>query len=357
MKTILSLGAGVQSSSLALMCATGYLPFQIDAAIFADTQAEPPAVYHWLDWLKTRLPFVVYRVTRGNLLVDGFERRVSRKGLTYWKNNIPFFVATPTTIKERCTACGGTGCLDVDYRQRRLEWNKLAEIDEIADRAGLNPPECITCNGTGEIDTGIPTVRKGMMNRKCTAEYKIREIVKKSRAIVGAGVIRKWARQHGVKRERVAYSDGTQAWRWNVPEGTPRLAKSLIGISADEVQRCKPSREPWIENKHPLVDAGITRNDCLRWMRERGYPQPPRSACVFCPFHSDAEWARMKREDPESFRIAAEFEEAAAAAACGITRGVPFLHSSLKPLPQVIFKSEGQISNLFIEECEGICGV
>lgn len=289
-KVVLSLGAGVQSSTFALMCATGYLPWKIDAGIFADTQAEPPAVYRWLDWLEKQLPFPVYRVTKGNLAVEGLEMRRSRKGLLYWKNVIPFFVRN--------------------------------------------------ADGT-----------RGKMNRKCTAEFKIRQIVKKLRQLVGADKVRIWARAYGVKRERVAL-----AWRWLVPEGTPRPVTSLIGISLDEIQRVKPSREPWIENRHPLVDAGITRQDCLRWMRQRGYPEPPRSACVFCPFHSDAEWLRLKREDPESFAFAAQFEAAAAAAACQVTKGVPFLHSSLKPLAQVTFREE-RTGNLFTEECEGMCGV
>ena len=40
MKRFLSLGAGVQSSTLALMIAHGEVPM-VDAGIFADTQAEP----------------------------------------------------------------------------------------------------------------------------------------------------------------------------------------------------------------------------------------------------------------------------------------------------------------------------
>lgn len=66
---ILSLGAGVQSSALALMAARGALPglAMPDAAIFADTQQEPRAVYDHLDWLETLLPFPVIRVTSGDL--------------------------------------------------------------------------------------------------------------------------------------------------------------------------------------------------------------------------------------------------------------------------------------------------
>jgi hypothetical protein len=48
---ILSLGAGVQSSTLALMAAAGEVTPMPTAAIFADTQDEPASVYRWLDWL------------------------------------------------------------------------------------------------------------------------------------------------------------------------------------------------------------------------------------------------------------------------------------------------------------------
>lgn len=43
--TIISLGAGVQSTTMALMAAAGELEPMPDAAIFADTGWEPKAVY------------------------------------------------------------------------------------------------------------------------------------------------------------------------------------------------------------------------------------------------------------------------------------------------------------------------
>lgn len=58
----ISLGAGVQSSTMALMFAVGELKPMPDCAIFADTGGEPEAVYRWLDWLESQLPFPVYRV-------------------------------------------------------------------------------------------------------------------------------------------------------------------------------------------------------------------------------------------------------------------------------------------------------
>lgn len=66
MITVLSLGAGVQSTTVALMAAAGELPMP-DCAIFADTQWEPAAVYRHLDWLETQLPFPVHRVTAGDI--------------------------------------------------------------------------------------------------------------------------------------------------------------------------------------------------------------------------------------------------------------------------------------------------
>ena len=62
MLNIISLGAGVQSSTMALMAAHGEITPMPDCAIFADTGAEPKRVYEWLNWLEKQLPFLVHRV-------------------------------------------------------------------------------------------------------------------------------------------------------------------------------------------------------------------------------------------------------------------------------------------------------
>ena len=69
---ILSLGAGVQSSTLALMIEKGEIPM-VDAAIFADTMGEPKAVYDWLNWLEKQLSYPVYKVSFGNLKEDSLN--------------------------------------------------------------------------------------------------------------------------------------------------------------------------------------------------------------------------------------------------------------------------------------------
>ena len=48
---VISLGAGVQSSTMALMAASGELP-RPDCAIFADTGYEPKSVMRYLEFLK-----------------------------------------------------------------------------------------------------------------------------------------------------------------------------------------------------------------------------------------------------------------------------------------------------------------
>lgn len=66
----ISLGAGVQSSVMALLAARGLITPMPDFAIFADTQWEPASVYAHLEWLETQLPFPVIKVTAGDLRKD-----------------------------------------------------------------------------------------------------------------------------------------------------------------------------------------------------------------------------------------------------------------------------------------------
>lgn len=279
--TVISLGAGVQSTTMALMAAHGEIGPMPDCAIFADTQAEPKEVYDHLHWLMSPsvLPFPVNIVTAGNLAEDSLKLRVSKKsGKTYQKRLIPMFIKNP--------------------------------------------------DGT-----------KGIFNRRCTSEYKVREIVKGIRSIAGGSAVRAWNRD-----------------RPNEP-----MVESWIGISTDEAYRMKPSSEPWIVNRWPLIEKGFSRRDCLRWMQLHGYPTPPRSACVFCPYHNDHEWRRLRDEQPDEFAKAVAWEREAqrVSESDETLKGRPFLHASLVPLDQVDFSTaedRGQL-NMFNNECEGMCGV
>jgi hypothetical protein len=107
---ILSLGAGVQSSTIALMSAAGVLP-PIDHAIFADTGWEPAEVYRWLnDYLIPRLPFPVHIVQKGDLRAEQITARVRGKKSDEagrWAS-LPYYTKEPGatregTIRRQCT--------------------------------------------------------------------------------------------------------------------------------------------------------------------------------------------------------------------------------------------------------------
>jgi hypothetical protein len=260
---VISLGGGVQSSTMALMASEGLIKPAPRFAIFADTQDEPASVYRWLEWLKPRLSFPVVVESRGKLSDESTVVKVSKKN-------------------------------KVAYQQYA--------------------PPAFTWREGGEV---------GLLMRQCTVEFKLKIIYRY------------------IKR-RFPYGSAVQ---W-------------IGISTNEAGRMKPCRESRIHNRYPLIELGMSRDDCLGWMRGRGYPDPPRSACVQCPYHSDDEWLSLKDNEPEEFEKAVQYERRLQDTFGRIPtfEGTVFLHKSLIPLSEVKFKS-GDNPKAFVNECEGMCGV
>jgi hypothetical protein len=101
----ISLGAGVQSSTLALLAARGEIGPMPDAAIFADTGSEPVAVYEWLEWLEKELPFPVHRVSKGNLGDDLIRiSALNSQGQAIRLDPPPFYTAGGEgIIRRQCT--------------------------------------------------------------------------------------------------------------------------------------------------------------------------------------------------------------------------------------------------------------
>lgn len=169
----------------------------------------------------------------------------------------------------------------------------------------------------------MPNGKAAMGRRQCTKEYKLRPIQRKVVELLGG------------KRTRGG-------------------AHLLLGISTDEAARAKPSQVKYIVNEFPLLDLRMSRRECLKWMEVHGYPAPPKSSCIGCPFHSDTEWRNLSP---------AEFEDAVAVDAAirkqpGF-RGEQFMHRKMVPLSEVDLSTaeeRGQI-NMFNNECEGMCGV
>lgn len=262
---VLSLGAGVQSTTLALMAAHGEIGPMPDAAIFADTGWEPQPVYDHLDWLASGnvLPFPIHCVSAMDLRQQVLDRAEQDEGRYI---SVPYF-----------------------------------------------------------LDTG------GLGRRQCTREAKIAPIRAEVRRLLG------------VPKGRHATKFRVEQW---------------LGISSDEMQRMKAARESWITHRWPLIEARMSRGDCLAWLDRHGYPIPPKSSCIGCPFHSDALWAEMKVNDPASFEDAVIVDRAlrAQGPVRGM-RGLEFMHRVCTPLEEIDFENRlGGPQLSFLDECDGVCG-
>jgi hypothetical protein len=314
---ILSLGAGVQSSTLALMAAAGEVTPMPSSAVFSDTKAEPKSVYVWLNWLEQQLSFPVAHVTAGSLTEKSLLTKTNLKtGQKYYSNLIPAFIENP--------------------------------------------------DGS-----------RGIVGRHCTYNHKIIPILKECRRLVGKESMAVWRKKHrpalliwsawkraAAKAKKEKHQPPAfPTDEWASMQADPLIVQ-WIGISLDEISRMKPSRDPWIFHRWPLIEREMNRHDCLRWMAARKFPEPPRSACTYCPFHSDHEWRRLRDKEPEAFAEAVKFERDLQALHCGHPingqiKGVPFLHDSLIPLDKVDFSTDQDHGQqvMFNNECEGMCGV
>lgn len=126
----------------------------------------------------------------------------------------------------------------------------------------------------------------------------------------------------------------------------------LLGISLDEIYRMKPDQAKWITRHFPLIDLGLTRQDCLRIVAEAGLPEPPKSACFFCPLQGADRWRWLNAEHPDLFARAEQLEVAINARAKKPT----FLTSRLVPIRELI-TAGGMLPGFETEECEGVCFV
>ena len=83
----------------------------------------------------------------------------------------------------------------------------------------------------------------GLGRRQCTDNYKIRPIRRRIREMLGLR-----------PRQRVPAGTTVELW---------------LGISTDEAIRIKTSRDRWMTNRYPLIEARMSRSDCLNWWQER----------------------------------------------------------------------------------------
>jgi hypothetical protein len=170
--------------------------------------------------------------------------------------------------------------------------------------------------------------RGGQGKRQCTREFKIEPLEKKQRELLG-------------------YRP-----RQRIPAGSCEV---WIGISTDEVVRAGAAFTSWTVNRYPLLEKRMSRMDCVQWLGDHGFPVPPKSACIFCPYKSNAEWRWLRDNDPDAWAVAIELDR--------LIRNTPgmreqeFLHRARVPLDQVDLSTDEERGQGTLMLCEAGCGV
>ena len=134
------------------------------------------------------------------------------------------------------------------------------------------------------------------------------------------------------------------------PQGLP-LVEQWLGMSTDELQRLRFNRRKYIHNRYPLIELRMTRNDCIRWAEVRQIPRPPKSACVFCPYRHNGQFAAMKADtSSDDWPRVVQFDKAIRTV---LPIGQAFVHRSMLPIDEVDLSQPN--GDLFDNECEGLC--
>jgi len=180
---------------------------------------------------------------------------------------------------------------------------------------------------------GSDRTGNGLGKRQCTTNYKIKPVHNKARELLGL-------------KPRQKIPAGTRVEMW-------------LGISLDEIVRMRDSRDWWIVNRYPLVDANMTRQDCNSWWKANHEWSLARSACAACPFQSRSRWIQLKENHPDLFDAAVKLDSS-------IRDGLnyvdePYLHKTRRPLAEAVALDQAQqllpFEDDFMAECEGHCGL
>lgn len=245
---VLSLGVGVQSTAVLLKYGELF-----DFAIFADTGAEPLAVYELLEKLKKISKTKIIVTMRDNLSLEPKKFNFSTVPLYFVKNE-----------------------------------------------------------------------KKGMGRRFCTGLYKITAVDKAIKKELGM-------KKHARMKHKINLH---------------------IGISIDEQGRVRKPREVWKEHCYPLIKDNMSRKDCIDYVKKNFNITPARSACVFCPYKKDIEFATLTKED---FKRAVVFDNSIRYIRKGIKQ---YVHRSCKPLSEIDFSSiKDNYQFSFDQHCDGGCGI
>lgn len=286
-KAVLSLGAGVQSTTLYLWALDAEYNLLLDAAVFADTGDELKQTYEHLRWME--------------------ELQRDRGGPPIYRGAV------------------GT----------HLSVNLIAGMSSAGHRSVSIPAHLVERTGQVGLWNQELIERRGMGGRQCTQEFKLRII------------------EQTIRRKVYGLDPGR-------PIPTDAAVVQYIGFSRDEAGRARRNanadRPRGWSVEYPLIERGWSREDCIRYLRDRVPHQVERSACVFCPYRSNQEWQRLRDIDPEGFARAVRVDDALRddAVAQRRMKYEQYVHPDRIPLKIVDFSRTR--SDRFHEDCIGGCG-
>ncbi len=171
---VVSLGAGVQSSALALMADEGLFGAKPDYAIFSDTGAEPAAVYAQLWWLASVLSYPVRIVSAGSLRQELLDASAGIRGA--W-GRPPLFVKNPDgtvgMARRQCTQ-------DYKIEPIRKEVRRLIglrprqrapKVKLVEQWIGISTDEIVRMKTDAQpfVQNRWPLIEAGFDRRRCLA--------------------------------------------------------------------------------------------------------------------------------------------------------------------------------------------
>jgi hypothetical protein len=133
-----------------------------------------------------------------------------------------------------------------------------------------------------------------------------------------------------------------------------------LGLAREDAPRGPRADAGPVRYRFPLIERGLTRSDCQRWLAAHGWAAPT-SGCVGCPLQADLRWAELRDTTPDQWAEAVAFDRAIR---CGHPRqgsppldGEAFVHRLLVPLDRVDLDgpAERVVIDGFGNECEGMC--
>ncbi|MBA7628104.1 hypothetical protein ES703_35574 [subsurface metagenome] len=109
----------------------------------------------------------------------------------------------------------------------------------------------------------------------------------------------------------------TRRWKWcadrfkikPINRFYEKPCVSFVGIGSDESHRPTVKIvDPGIEKRFPLIEEGLTREDCKAIIEKHGLPIPNRSGCYICSSQRASQWRELYINHHELYERAKHLE-------------------------------------------------